>query len=147
MPVKPLILKIGRRSVAHILTKSGSKNSKNQKHFEQLGSFTVVKNGDIFVRSHTTSCSPSKATMCLSHAVSEMWRDKKNGWIESIQIGCHGNRQCPSRNRKTNFSSFIYSHGSIIPADFVKIGLIDVEIIGLTEIVTKFKCEATNSWL
>jgi len=31
-----------------------------------------------FDRSHTTSYSPSKATICLSHAVSEIWGDEKN---------------------------------------------------------------------
>jgi len=41
----------------------------------------------------------------------------------------------PSRDRKRNFRSFIYSH---IPANSVKIGPVDGEIIGLTEITKKF---------
>jgi len=43
-------------------------------------------------------------------------------------------RQRPLKNRKTNFSSFIYRQSSTNPANFVKIGLMEVEIIGLTEI-------------
>jgi len=39
------------------------------------------------------------------------------------------------RDRKTNFRSFIYSNCSTNPANVVKIVLVDVEIIGLTEIV------------
>ena len=43
--------------------------------------------------------------------------------------------QRPLRDRKTNFRSFIYSNSSTNPANVVKIVLVDVEIIGLTEIV------------
>jgi len=43
-------------------------------------------------------------------------------------------RQRPLKNRKTNFSSFIYRQSSTNPANVVQIGLIEVEIIGLTEI-------------
>jgi len=39
-------------------------------------------------------------------------------------------RQRPLSDRKTNFGSFIYSHSSTIPANWVKIGLIDVQIVG-----------------
>jgi len=35
---------------------------------------------------------------------------------------------------KNNFRSFIYSQSSTNPANFVKIGPVDVETIGLTEI-------------
>jgi len=35
---------------------------------------------------------------------------------------------------KNNFRSFIYGQRSTSPANFVKIGPVDVEIIGLTEI-------------
>jgi len=38
---------------------------------------------------------------------------------------------------KTNFTSFIYSHSSANPANLVNVGLVDVEKIGLTEIVRK----------
>jgi len=41
--------------------------------------------------------------------------------------------QGPLTDRKTNFRLFIYSHISTISANWVKIGLVDVEIIGLTE--------------
>jgi len=34
---------------------------------------------------------------------------------------------------KTNFRSFIYSHSSTKPANWLKIGPVDVQIIGLTE--------------
>ena len=37
-------------------------------------------------------------------------------------------------SKKNNFRSFIHGQSSTIPADFVKIGLMDVEIIGLKEI-------------
>jgi len=59
-------------------------------------------------------------------------------WLEpnsvdkANKIGCHGN--VPLRIEKNTFSSFIYSQSSTKPANFVKIGPIDVEIIGLTEI-------------
>jgi len=46
-------------------------------------------------------------------------------------------RQRPLKNRKTDFSSFIYGQSSTNPANFVKIGLIEVEIFGLTEITKK----------
>jgi len=46
-------------------------------------------------------------------------------------------RQRPLRNRKTYLGSFIYSQSSTNPANSVKIGLVDVEIIGLMEIVKK----------
>jgi len=34
---------------------------------------------------------------------------------------------------KTNFRLFIYSHSSTKPANWLKIGPVDVQIIGLTE--------------
>jgi len=48
-------------------------------------------------------------------------------------------RQRPLRDRKTNFRSFIYSQSSTNPADRVKIGPVNVDIIGLTEIVKNKK--------
>jgi len=39
-----------------------------------------------------------------------------------------------SRDRKTELRSFIYGQSFTNPANFVKIGPVDVEIIGLTEI-------------
>jgi len=55
-----------------------------------------------------------------------------NSVDKAHKIGCHGNM--PSRIEKNTFSSFIYRQSSTNPANFVKISLIDVEIIGLTEI-------------
>ena len=41
-------------------------------------------------------------------------------------------------NQNGYFRSFIYSQSSTIPANFLKIGRVDVEIIGLSEIVFRF---------
>ena len=46
-------------------------------------------------------------------------------------------RQRPSRDRKGNFRSFMYSHISTVSANSVKISTVDVEIICLTEITKK----------
>jgi len=46
-------------------------------------------------------------------------------------------RQRPLRDRKRYFGSFIYGQSSTSPANFVKIGPVDVEIIGVTEIAKK----------
>jgi len=51
------------------------------------------------------------------------------------KIGCRGKR--PLRDRRINFRLFIYSHSSTNPVNFAKIGPVDFEIIGLTEIVNK----------
>jgi len=45
--------------------------------------------------------------------------------------------QRPMGDRKTYLGSFIYGQSSTNPANSVKIGLVDVEIIGRTEIVNK----------
>jgi len=42
------------------------------------------------------------------------------------------------RDRKRYFGSFIYGQSSTSPANFVKIGPVDVEIIGVTEIANKY---------
>ena len=42
---------------------------------------------------------------------------------------------------KNNFSSFINGQSSTNPAHFVKVGLVDVEIIGLTEITKEYNKE------
>ena len=52
--------------------------------------------------------------------------------------------QCPLRIRYTNFRSFIYSHSSTNPTNLVKIGLVDVETIGLTEIVKIYETMAEH---
>jgi len=41
--------------------------------------------------------------------------------------------------KKNNFWSFIYGQSSTNPADFMKIGLVDVELVGLTEITKNIK--------
>ena len=46
--------------------------------------------------------------------------------------------QRPLRDQKTHSRSFIYSHSSTIPASLVKIGPVDVGIIGLSEIKKNF---------
>ena len=43
------------------------------------------------------------------------------------------------RDRETSFRSIIYSHSSANPENLAKIGQVDFEIIGLTEIVTNKK--------
>jgi len=43
--------------------------------------------------------------------------------------------QHPLRDLKGNFRQIIYSHRSAKPDNLAKIGLVDFEIIGLTEIV------------
>jgi len=64
--------------------------------------------------------------------------------------GGEGRRFCPQNwmpqqrrlmDRKNNFRSFIYGRRSSNRANFVKIGLVDVEIhvIGLTKIIKIFK--------
>jgi len=47
-------------------------------------------------------------------------------------------RQRPVTARKNNFKSFIYGQSSTNPANFVNIGPVDVEIIGLTEVTKIF---------
>jgi len=42
-------------------------------------------------------------------------------------------------DRKNNFRSFTYGQSSTNPENFVKFGLADVEIIGLTEITKNIK--------
>jgi len=60
------------------------------------------------------------------------------------KIGCHDN--VPRGIEINNFRSFIYGQSSTNPANFVKIGPLDVEIIGLTEITknTKNKTSAKH---
>ena len=54
-------------------------------------------------------------------------------WIRSKKIWLPWQR--PLRDRKTNFRLVIYSHSSTNPENLAKIGLVVVEIIGLTRIV------------
>ena len=49
-------------------------------------------------------------------------------------------RQRPLRDRKNKFRSFSDAQSSTHPANFVKIGLEDVEMIGLTEITWAHVC-------
>jgi len=41
-------------------------------------------------------------------------------------------------DRRNNFRSFVYGQSSTNPAKFVKIGPVDVEIIGLAEVAKIF---------
>jgi len=52
-------------------------------------------------------------------------------------IGCRGN--VLDGSKKNNVRPFIYGQSSHNSANFVKIGPVDVEIIGLTEITNFFK--------
>jgi len=52
------------------------------------------------------------------------------------KIGCHGN--APWGIAKNSFSSLIFGQRSTNPANFVKLGPEDVEIIGVTEITKIF---------
>jgi len=47
--------------------------------------------------------------------------------------------QQPLRGRKANFGSITYNHSSIESGNLAKIGPLDVEITGLTEIVENKK--------
>jgi len=78
-----------------------------------------------FDRSHTTSYSTFKVTICLSYAVSEIQLDEKG--VNSV------NKkwlpwQYPLWDRKSNFRSFIYVQSSTIPANVVKIGAVITRI-------------------
>ena len=96
-----------------------------------------------FDRSHTTSYSPSKATICLSHAVSEIWGDEKN-CVDSDNKKLIAMTTSLEGSKKNNFRSFTYSQCSTNPATFVKISQVDVELIDLTEITTNIflNCKA-----
>jgi len=60
----------------------------------------------------------------------------KKVWIQSTKSLLPW--QQPLGNQKNNFRSFIYGQSSTVPANFVKIGLVDVEIMGLKEITEKY---------
>jgi len=47
-------------------------------------------------------------------------------------------------DRKNNFRSFIYGQSSTNPTNFAKIGPVDVEIIGMTEITKIFLNNGKN---
>jgi len=53
------------------------------------------------------------------------------------KIGCHCN--VPRGIEKNNFRSFTHGQSSTNPVTFVKIGPVDVEIIGLREITENIK--------
>jgi len=61
----------------------------------------------------------------MSPELSSPWIQPKN-WLP---------RQHSSKNRKTNFRLIIYGRSSTNPANLAKIGQVDVEIIGLKEIL------------
>jgi len=60
---------------------------------------------------------------------------KKKVWTQSTKICCHGN--VLFEGSKNNFRWFIYGQSSTIPANFVKIGPVDVET-GLTKVAKTF---------
>jgi len=53
-------------------------------------------------------------------------------WTEPTSIGCHGN---VLGDQNTHVRLIIYIHSSTNPENLAKIGPVDVEIIGLTEII------------
>jgi len=64
------------------------------------------------------------------------WRFGVTDKNSQQKIGCHGNVSWGIE--KNNSRLFIYGQISTISANFVKIGLVDVEIIGLKEITKKY---------
>jgi len=64
-------------------------------------------------------------------------------WIKPTKIGCHGN--VPWRIKKTNFRLIIYSQILPTPANFAKVGAVDVDIIGLKRIVKMRNSSRTDS--
>jgi len=98
-------------------------NSKNRRHFDQLGSFKVIKNGAIRQITYDFHIK-HMPTLCRFGDV------KKIVWIYSqekliVMATSLG-------DRKNNFRSFIANHSSTNPANLVKIVPVDVKIIGLS---------------
>ena len=60
-----------------------------------------------------------------------LWKPNSVDWVH--ELGCPNN--VLRRKEKINFRPFIYSHSSTNAADLVKNGLVDVEIIGMTELL------------
>ena len=85
--------------------------------------------------------SPSSAALALLVEVvvrppSTEWHVNPVLWIKAKKADKNWlPQQHPSRDQKTNFRSFVHSPSSTNPANWVKIGPVDVEIIRLTEIV------------
>jgi len=94
-------------------------STENRKQFRQLESSKVIENGAIRQITYDFLFDFQSKYKCLSHAISEILRDEK---------------RCGFSQKKLVAMSFIYGQSSTIPADFVKIGPVDVEIIALTEI-------------
>ena len=74
-----------------------------------------------FDRSHTTSYSTSVVTICLSHAVSEIWRDENN-YVATANKNWLPWQSLWGGESEKNFRSFINSHSSTNPENLVKIG-------------------------
>jgi len=97
-----------------------------------IGSLASIESGNLF------ACAPAGCSSCTSRRTPR----SRGRHANSSQMRGLGGRSCPrnrssrqrpSRDRKTNFRSFIYSRSSTISANWVKIGPVDVQIIGLTE--------------
>ena len=63
--------------------------------------------------------------------------------LQNKKVGCCGNVPW----KFEGFKSFIYSHSGTERWNRVKIRPVEVEIIGLTEIVKKRKIQKQNKWL
>jgi len=74
----------------------------------------------------------STCTSCCTTPPSIEWHA-----IKPTKIRCHGNVPSGIEKLKANFRSFIYSQSSTSIANLAKFGPVDVEIIGLTEIVKR----------
>jgi len=67
---------------------------------------------------------------------------KNKVWIQSTENWLPSQRSL--RYQKDNFRSFIYGQSSTIRANFIEIGQVDVEIIGLKEITKNIKKHDQN---
>jgi len=74
---------------------------------------------------------PSTFTSCRTPPSTE-WHANPILCIEADNTNKNWLPRRPLRDRKTDFSSSVYSRSSTNPANLVEIGSVDVEIIGLT---------------
>ena len=101
-----------------------------------IGSPASVESRDLFLPAPCTAI--ALLVVCRRRRPSECHANYK------VRDGC---RFClqnwlpwqrPLRDRRNNFRSFIHSQRSTSPANFVKLGPVDVEMIGLTGITKMF---------
>ena len=74
----------------------------------------------------------------LPKTVTQQHRDcDLNPGPSAPKSSMHSATKPPMSDGKTNFRLFIYSLSSTNPANMVQIGIVNVEMIGLTEMVKK----------